>query len=147
MIKFDDDGRWGVDVLQESLLASHRLALPIGHHRSFVYALGEIIEDVSHLAEHFHKMRFRNLSQVGTCVDAHEVHLLECLLAHAPKVFHGEMGDEVECLVGMDGADAIGLAIVGSHLGEKLAIADASRGGELRLLLDANLDFLGDVNG
>ena len=86
---------------------------------------------MSRLAEHFHKMCFRNLSQVGTCVDAHEVHLLECLLAHAPKVFHGEMGDEVECLVGMDGADAIGLAIVGSHFGEKLAIADASRGGEL----------------
>lgn len=82
-----------------------------------------------------------NLTQVGSAVNAHVVHLLQSLLAYAPKIFHGQLRDKVESLVGVNGADAVGLAIVGSHLGEKLAIADTCRCGESCLCFDACLDF------
>ena len=46
----------------------------------------------------------------------------------------------------MDGADAVWLAVIGCHLGEKLAVADTCRGCETCCLLDTNLDFLGDIH-
>ena len=54
---------------------------------------------------------------------------------------YGQLRDKVESLVGVNGADAVGLAIVGSHLGEKLAIADTCRCGESCLGFDACLDL------
>ena len=47
----------------------------------------------------------------------------------------------------MDDAEAVGLAVVGGYLGQELAVADAGRGRQLRLGLDARLDLAGDVDG
>lgn len=46
----------------------------------------------------------------------------------------------------MNGADAVGLAVIRSHFGEKLAVADASRGGESGCLLDTGFDFFGNIH-
>lgn len=56
------------------------------------------------------------------------------------------MGDEGFGLVGMDGAQSVGLPKVGSDFGQKLVVGYPGRGNQVQFLTDACLDFPGDVN-
>ena len=79
-------------------------------------------------------MGFRNLAQIIARKDAHAVHTCCRLRANAPKLLYRQIGYEVECLVGMNHGHAIWLAVVGSHLGKKLAIRNACRGCEMQFV-------------
>ena len=45
----------------------------------------------------------------------------------------------------MNGADTIRFPVIRSHFGEKLAVADASRGGESGCFLDTGFAFFGNI--
>src|SRR5687767_12594697 len=50
-------------------------------------------------------------------------------------------------LLGRDDAEAVGLVLVGSELGDELAIGNPGRGGQLALLADSATDVLGNGAG
>ena len=91
-------------------------------------------------------MFFGYFPQVSSVEDTHKMHLLQCFLAHTPEILYRKLGDEIERLVGMNGADAVGLAVIRSHFGEKLAVADTCRGGESGSFLDTGFDFFGNIH-
>ena len=147
MVEFDDDLRGLVDVGQEGLLATHRLALPLGDDGPIVDAASEVVEDAAHLAELLGQVAQREALQVGPGEDAHAVHVLGRLLPHAPDALHVQLVDELLGPVGMDDAEAVGLAVVAGYLGQELAVTDTGRCREARLVLDALLDLAGTVDG
>ena len=67
--------------------------------------------------------------------------------ADTPKLFDVERFDEIEGFVGMDDAETIGFAIVGSHFGEEFVVRDSGRGNEVEFGADALFDFAGNVDG
>ena len=101
---------------------------------------------MSGFSEHFYQMFFGYFPQVSSVEDTHEMHLLQCFLAHAPEILYRQLGDKIERLVGMNGADAVGFAVIRSHFGEKLAVADTCRGGESGCFLDTGFDFFGNIH-
>ena len=66
--------------------------------------------------------------------------------ADTPKLLDVERFDEIEGFVGVDDAETIGLAIVGSDFGEEFVVRDASRGNEVEFGADALFDFACNVN-
>ena len=147
VVEFDDDLRGLVDVGQEGLLATDRLALPLGYDGTLVDAAGEVVEDAPHLAELLGEVAQGEALQVGPDEDAHAVHMVGRLLPHAPDALHVELVDEGLGAVGMDDAEAVGLAVVAGYLGQELAVTDAGRCRQARLVLDALLDLAGAVDG
>jgi hypothetical protein len=98
------------------------------------------------LAKLLHEMLQRLPAQVAPGKDAHAVHLLGRLAPHAPDARHVEAVDELLCLIGMNHAEAVGLALVGGYLRQKLTVRHPCRGRQSGCLDNALLDFLGDIN-
>ena len=78
--------------------------------------------------------------------DAHPVHPLRRLWPDAPKLLYRKSSHEVQGLIGVNGAKAVGLPHVGSYLGQKLVVRHAGRSRELQLIANAPLDFEGYIH-
>ena len=65
-----------------------------------------------------------SISRVQVCNSLPLCMPMECILRagdrpYSPKRFDGQPGDEFQSLVGVDGAQSVGLAIVGSHFSQE----------------------------
>ena len=67
---------------------------------------------MSGFSEHFYQMFLGYFPQVSSVEDTHEMHLLQGFLAHTPEILYRKLGDEIVRLVGMNGADAVGFAVI-----------------------------------
>ena len=75
------------------------------------------------------------------------LHLLGRLRPDAVELGDRQILDEGRSLLGRDHGLAVGLAMVGRQLGQKLVVGDAGGGGEAGALEDAGADLAGDVGG
>ena len=50
------------------------------------------------------------------------VHALGSDGAYSPETLDGQSGNEVQCLIGVDGAQSVGLAVVGGSLGQEFVV-------------------------
>ena len=66
--------------------------------------------------------------------------------ADTPELLDVERFDEIEGFVGMDDAETIGFAIVGSNLGKEFIVRHTSRGNEIEFGADALFDFAGNID-
>ena len=111
-----------------------------------VDASGKVVEHLSHLAKLLCQVKQRLTAQVVAGKDAHAVHLLGSLLAYTPYLLHLQLGNEVEGTVRVYHGQTVRLAPVGGYLGQKLAVADASRRRQLCGVKDALLNLHGHVD-
>lgn len=81
------------------------------------------------------------------CVDAELAEFASRDFADAPELFDVESFDEIKGFVGVDDAESIGFAIVGSHFGEEFVVRYSSRGDKVEFGADALFDFAGYING
>ena len=66
--------------------------------------------------------------------------------ADTPELLDVERFDEIEGFVGMDDAETIGLAIVGSDFGEEFVVRYTCRGNEVEFGANALFDFAGNID-
>ena len=81
------------------------------------------------------------------CVDAELAEFASRDFAYAPELFDVESFDKIEGFVGVDDAETVGFAIVGSHFGEEFVVRYSSRGDKVEFGADALFDFAGYING
>ena len=147
MVELDDDRRGATDIALESMLAPNGLADIYSLDRAKVDATSKVVVGLAHLAELASEHFERALAEVLACVDAELAEFASRNRSDAPKLFDVKRFDKLQRLVGVDGAESVGFAIVGCHLGEELVVGHASRGNEVEFGADALFDFAGNVNG
>ena len=89
----------------------------------------------------------RALTEVFASVDAELAKFASRDFANTPELLDVERFDEIEGFVGVDDAETIGLAIVGSDFGEEFVVGYTSRGNEVEFGANALFDFAGNVDG
>lgn len=136
-----------VDVALKGALASHAFALSLRFDRPMVDATCKVVVEMACFAEESYEVLFRALSKVFACVDASTYHALGRDTPHSPKRLDGQLVDEVDGTRGVNGAKAIGLAVVGGNFGQELIVRNACRSREMQFVADALLDVASDVGG
>ena len=147
MVELDDDRRGATDIALESMLAPNGLADIYSLDRAKVDATSKVVVGLTHLAELASEHFERALAEVLACVDAELAKFASRDRSDSPKLFDVKRFDKLQRLVGVDGAESVGFAIVGCHLGKELVVGYASRSNEVELGADALFDFAGNVNG
>ena len=104
------------------MFAADGLADADGFHGSVVDAAGEIEINEAVLSklplQHFQGA----LSEGIPVVNAQCVHLFGRDGPHSPESFDGQMPDKLFGLVGMNGAESVGLPVVGGYLCQKFVV-------------------------
>ena len=124
MIQFDDYRRTAGNVLLQRMLATYRLTDAHRLDRTQIDASGKVVINAPHLAKFLRQHRKRTGTKLFAVVYAQQVHLLGCDRPYSPETFDRQTGNEVECLVGMNGTQSVGLAVVGSNLGQKFVVGN-----------------------
>ena len=145
MIQLDDDGGGDCDVPVECMFAPYGFADAFRFYGTRVNASCKIIIYVSGLTENSRQHFEGALSEFFSPMYAQSVHFLCRDTSHSPKGFDGKPVDEILCLVGMDGAESVGLAVIRCYLGQEFVVRDACRCYKVQLFADALLDFLGNI--
>ena len=99
------------------------------------------------LAETLDEKVERLRPQIGPAADAQLVHPAGRYSPHSPKRLDRQTRDKGRRAVGMDRAQPVGLAIVGSHFRQKLVVRHAGRSDKPQLVADAAPYGPGHVDG
>ena len=147
MVKLDNHGGLGRDVAFQRVFAADRLADADGLDRTVVDTPGKIVVELAGLPEKAAEHGGRGVVEVAPGVDAVLVHLFGRYGADTPEGLDRKAVDKLLCRVGMNRAEAVGLAVVGGNLGQEFIIGNAGGGDEVEAFANLLLDFAGDIDG
>ena len=120
MIQFDNHRRLPVDIFFQSMFAPDGLTNAYRLYRTKVYPTGKIIIDTSYFPELAQQHCLRTGAQLFSIVYPQSMHFPCRHRSYSPETFYRQTCYKPQSLVGMNGAQAIRLTVIGCYLARNL---------------------------